>query len=239
VTIWLQSVEICGDECPVSDRYPFNIIPLQGRKELRFTSVVSFFVGENGSGKSTFVQALARACGLHNWGQPKRALAKGELPATALSPQLRVVWTEGPVSGGLFSAESFREWAEFLDDVARLDPGQAIYHGGAGLTAKSHGEGILAYFRGRYRVPGLYLLDEPESALSPASQVDLLRLLDAYRSSGHAQFVIATHSPILMALPESQIFHFSDAGIAEVPYEATEHLRLYRAFLEDPKSFLP
>ncbi|MFH0915410.1 MAG: AAA family ATPase [bacterium] len=238
MSIWLETVEIRGDEFPAADRYPFDITPLQGRQELRFREVVSFLVGENGSGKSTLVKALARRCGLHMWGQPERPLTKGELSAAALSSHLRVTLTNGPVTGGLFSAETFREWAEFLDDVARLDPGQAKYHGGAELTARSHGEGILAYFRGRYRVPGLYFLDEPESALSPASQVELLRLLQAYRRSGHAQFVIATHSPIIMALPQSQIFHFSDKGIEETPYESTEHFQLYRAFLADPPAFL-
>jgi predicted ATPase len=146
---------------------------------------------------------------------------------------------QGNVSGGLFSAETFREWAEFLDDVTRLDPGQAKYQGGTNLTAKSHGEGILAYLAGRYSVPGLYFLDEPESALSPSSQLELLRILATHRVSGQTQFVIATHSPIILALPESQIFHLADTGIQEIEYEATDHFRLYRDFLADRDRFLP
>jgi predicted ATPase len=223
----LQAVEIRGDEFPDHEAYPFNVAPLQGRQELRFGRSISFFVGENGSGKSTLIDAIARRCGLHVWAEPKR-----------LSDYVRVTVAGGPVRGGMFSAESFREWAEFLDDVSQIDPGQAKYQGGLGITKRSHGEGLLAYFRGRYQIPGLYFLDEPESALSPASQVDLLRLLDEYGRRGHAQFIVATHSPILMALREAQVFYFGDSAIEETRYEDTPHYRLYRDFMADPGSFL-
>lgn len=238
MSLILRSAVILGDEFPLRDRYPFNIAPLQGHRELNFRGAVSFFVGENGCGKSTLIKALARRCGLNTWGQPERVLQSGELSAAALAAFLQVALAKEAFSGGLFSAEGFRNWAEFLDDVARLDPGQARFHGGGDLTARSHGEGLLAYFRARYKVPGLYLLDEPESALSPASQMELLRVLGAYQRSGQAQFVIATHSPILMALPGGQVFEFSSTGIAEVAYERSAHFRLYRDFLTDPGSFL-
>jgi predicted ATPase len=141
------------------------------------------------------------------------------------------------VRGGVFSAESFREWAEFIDDVSELDPGQAKYHGGEKLTLRSRGEGLLAYFRGRYRVPGLYFLDEPEAALSPASQLELLRLLSDYRQRGHAQFVIATHSPLIMAVKGAQVFALGDGPILETTYQETEHYRLFRDFFADPDRF--
>ncbi len=155
-----------------------------------------------------------------------------------LTDYVHVTVARGPVRGGLFSADSFREWAEFLDDLSQLDPGHAKYHGGADLTLRSRGEGLLAYFRGRYQIPGLYLLDEPESALSPASQLELLRLLAEYRERGHAQFILATHSPILMALPGAQVFSFGENGIEETAYEQTAHFRLYRDFMADPAPFL-
>jgi len=239
MSLWLRSVEIRGDEFPDRSRYPFNVVPLQGRQRLELTRSATLLVGENGSGKSTLIQAIARRSGLHLWGQPRRRLGSDELSAAALSWYLQVTMAEGNVSGGLFSAETFREWAEFLDDVTRLDPGQAKYQGGANLTAKSHGEGILAYLAGRYSVPGLYFLDEPESALSPSSQLELLRILATHRVSGQTQFMIATHSPIILALPDSQIFHLADSGIEEIEYEATDHFRLYRDFREDRDRFLP
>jgi predicted ATPase len=155
----------------------------------------------------------------------------------SLSDYVHVTLARGPVRGGVFSAEDFRQWAEFLDDVSTIDPGQAKYHGGANLTLRSHGEGLLTYFRGRYQIPGLYFLDEPEAALSPASQIELLRLLVEYRRRGHAQFILATHSPILMALPGAQVFSFDASGIVETRYEHTAHYRLYRDFIADPASF--
>ena len=156
----------------------------------------------------------------------------------SLSDYVQVTVARGPVRGGLFSADSFRQWAEFLDDLSQIDPGHAKYHGGAELTLRSRGEGLLAYFRGRYQTPGLYLLDEPESALSPSSQLDLLRLLAEYREQGHAQFILATHSPILMALPGAQVFSFGETAIEQTAYEETAHFRLYRDFMADPGSFL-
>ncbi len=238
MSVWLQAAAVRGDEFPRRDRYPFNIPSLQGKHELHFRRPVTFFVGENGCGKSTLLKALAYRSGLHLWGQPEKMLRKGELKASALSPYLQLTLADGSVTGGFFSAETFRGWAEFLDDVARLDPGQAKYHGGAELTARSHGEGILAYLGARYQRPGLYFLDEPEAALSPASQLELLRILDADQARGEAQFVIATHSPILMALPGGQVFEFSETGMTETSFPETGHFRLYRDFLADPGAFL-
>lgn len=242
--VWLRSVEIRGDEFPEQDEYPFNIPTLRRRQELRFERCVSCFVGENGCGKSTLINAIAERCGLHLWEEAKRRSPHtAGRPAAApahgrLSEYLGVTLARGPVRGGVFSAESFRQWAEFLDDVSQVDPGQAKYHGGHDLTRRSRGEGLLAYFRGRYQIPGLYFLDEPEAALSPMSQIDLLRLLAEYRLRGHAQFVLATHSPILMALPEAQIFRFAGSAIRETRYEETEHYRLYRDFMADPRAYL-
>jgi predicted ATPase len=238
MTLLLTQVDIRGDRYPDVGPFPFNIPPLAGRQTLSFRAPVTFLVGENGSGKSTFIQALARRCDVPLWGQPQRARAAGEVSVCALCEYLFPSLTTPTFSGGFFSAEGFRSWAEFLDDVARIDPGQAKYQGGPELTARSHGQGILEYFRCRYQIPGLYFLDEPESALSPASQIELLRLLASCGRSGHAQFLIATHSPILMALPGSLLFHFGETGIVERPYEATEHFRLYRDFLSDPGAYL-
>jgi predicted ATPase len=142
------------------------------------------------------------------------------------------------VPGSLFRAETFHDFADFIDDVALCDPGRLKYHGGCILNTLSHGEGILSYLRTRYHIKGLYLLDEPESALSPSSQIEFVKLLRWLAGGGHAQFVIATHSPILLACPEAQIFSFDSAGISEVQYENTDHFRLYKQFLADRTAFL-
>jgi len=169
--------------------------------------------------------------------RPGGAAQEFSFSARALGEFVDVSLPRGPVKGGVFSAESFREWAEFIDDVSELDPGQAKYHGGEKLTLRSRGEGLLAYFRGRYRIPGLYFLDEPEAALSPASQLELLRLLTDHRRRGHAQFVIATHSPLLMAVKGAQVFALGDGPIRTTSYQETEHYRLYRDFFADPEQF--
>ena len=246
--LWLRAVEVRGDEFPDDDVYPFSIGTLRRRQALTFNRSVSFFVGENGCGKSTLIEAIARRCGLHIWHEVKRggappparrAAAPPHVPASGrLSDYLDITLARGPVRGGIFTAESFRQWAEFLDDVSAIDPGQAKYHGGKDLTLRSHGEGAIAYFKGRYKIPGLYFLDEPEAALSPTSQLDLLRLLAEYERQGQAQFILATHSPILMALPGAQVFSFSDERIVETSYEQTAHYRLYRDFMADPARFL-
>jgi predicted ATPase len=245
--VWLEAVTIRGDEFPDAEAYPFSVPALQGRQELRFEQCVAFLVGENGSGKSTLIEAIARRCGLHIWAQPRRSGAASGRPvgraqptraARALSDYIDVTLGRGSVKGGVFTAESFREWAEFLDDVTEIDPGQARFHGGEKLTLRSRGEGLLAYFRGRYQTPGLYFLDEPEAALSPASQLELLRLLSEYRRRGHAQFVIATHSPVLMAVKGAQVFALGDGPIVETTYKQTSHYRLYRDFMADPSRFV-
>ena len=240
--VWLRGVEIRGDEFPMVDAYPFNVGCLRHRQVLTFDQSVSFFVGENGCGKSTLLEAIARRCGLHIWAEPKRhaphRVAGPGHGHGSLRDHLGIDVARRPMHGGVFSSETFRDWAEFLDDVSTVDPGHAKYHGGSGLTLRSHGEGLVAYFWGRYQIPGLYFLDEPESALSPASQLDLLRLLVELRRRGEAQFIIATHSPILMALPEAQVFEFGGSAITETRYEDTSHYRLYRDFMADPGPFL-
>ncbi len=140
--------------------------------------------------------------------------------------------------GSLFRAETFHDFADFLDDVALCDPGRLKYHGGKLLNLLSHGEGILAYFSGRYHIKGIYLLDEPESALSPSSQVAFLKLLQQLEAEGHAQFIMATHSPILLAYPGAQIFSFDSPCIEEVEYEDTAHYKLYKQFFTDRAVFL-
>jgi predicted ATPase len=195
-------------------------------------------VGENGSGKSTLLEALTRKCGIHIWDKPKRHLAHENPYETKLSDYIEVTWANGRVPGSLFRAETFREFADFIDDVALCDPGRLRYHGGRILNLLSHGQGILSYLATRYQIKGLYFLDEPEAALSPASQVRFLRLLQTLSAQGHAQFIIATHSPILLALPGAQIYSFDPPRIVEIAYAETQHYRLYSQFLADPAAFL-
>ena len=234
----LIKVRIHSDYYPTNRIYPFDIPVIRETPELTFRKPVAFFVGENGSGKSTLLEAITRKCGIHLWDKPRRHLAHNNPYETRLADYITVTGSDGRVPGSLFRAETFHDFADFLDDVAICDPGRLKYHGGHILNMLSHGEGILAYFSGRYHIKGLYFLDEPESALSPSSQVAFLKLLQQLEAEGHAQFIMATHSPILLAYPEAQIFSFDSPCIEEVEYEDTAHYKLFKQFFTDRTVFL-
>ena len=233
----LIKVRIHSNGYPTDRIYPFNIPVIRETPELTFRKPVTFFVGENGSGKSTLLEAITRKCGIHLWDKPRRHLAHNNPYETKLADYITITWSDGRVPGSLFRAETFRDFADFIDDVALCDPGRLKYHGGHILNMLSHGEGILAYFSGRYHIKGLYFLDEPESALSPSSQVALLKLLQELEAESHAQFIMATHSPILLAYPGAQIFSFDSPCIEEVEYEETAHYKLYKQFFTDRTVF--
>jgi predicted ATPase len=234
----LHKARIHSERFPTRRLYPFNIPTIGHTEELIFRRPVVFFLGENGSGKSTLLDAIARKCDIHIWDRPRRHLAHYNPFETKLSDYVSIAWTNGGVPGSLFRAETFREFADFLDDVALCDPGRLKYHGGHILNMLSHGESMLSYFRGRFHIKGLYLLDEPESALSPASQIKFLNLLQRLEADGQAQFIITTHSPILLAHPGAQIFSFDSPYIKEIAYEDTTHYRLYKQFFADRSVFL-
>ncbi len=234
----LINVRIHSNHYPTHRIYPFDIPVIKETPELTFRKPVAFFVGENGSGKSTLLEAITRKCGIHLWDKPRRHLAHNNPYETALVDYITVAWSDGRVPGSLFRGETFCGFADFLDDVALCDPGRLKYHGGKLLNMLSHGEGILSYFSTRYRIKGIYLLDEPESALSPSSQLAFLKLLQQLEAAGHAQFIMATHSPILLAYPGAQLFSFDSPRIEEVEYEDTAHYKLYKQFFTDRTIFL-
>jgi predicted ATPase len=236
--VYIDSIRINSEDFPTRRYYPFNVPILNETPELKLKKPIVFFVGENGSGKSTLLDAITKKCGIHIWDKPKRHLAHENPYEDRLKEFIEVSWTNGRVSGSLFRAETFHDMADFLDDLALCDPGRLKYHGGRLLNVLSHGEGILSYFSGRFQVKGLYLLDEPEAALSPASQVRFLRLLQELEAEGHAQFIMATHSPILMAYPDAQIFSFDADRIEEVPYQETTHYKIYKQFFTNRCAFL-
>jgi predicted ATPase len=229
----LIKFKINSDLYPTHRLYPFNIPILNHTTELTLSKPVTFFVGENGSGKSTVLEAITRKCNIHIWDKPRRHVAHKNPYETRLADFISVTWSNGHVPGSLFRAETFRDFADFLDDVALCDPGRLKYHGGRILNTLSHGEAILSYFSNRFHIKGLYFLDEPESALSPSRQLEFLHLLGRLEAQGHAQFIIATHSPILLAYPGAQIFSFDAPHIQELAYEDTTHYKVYKQFFTD------
>jgi predicted ATPase len=228
--VHLLDMRIDPARFPTRDAYPFNLPVVRETSTLRLDAAVTFFNGENGSGKSTFLRGLAHRCGIHIWENADRPSPSRNPFAQRLGECIDLRWQSGPVPGSFFSAENFRNFADLLDAWAGSDPGLYAYFGGSSLTEKSHGQCNMAFFESRFRVPGLYLLDEPESALSPRRQFELLRILSEAAARGDAQFVVATHSPILMSLPGSRIFSFDACPVVEIAYRDADSFRLQRKF---------
>jgi predicted ATPase len=211
---------------------------LQQTQSIRFSSPVTFFIGENGSGKSTLLEALAHRCKIYIWRGIERTRCENNPFEEQFYLYIEVEWTDGLVPGSFFSSQIFRNFAQLVDMWEADNPGQIDYFGGKSLLTQSHGQSLMSFFKARYKIKGLYLLDEPETALSPKSQLQLLKLLQDMGALGHAQFIIATHSPILLACPGSVIYSFDHTPVKTVHYEDTEHYQIYKSFMENPGRYL-
>jgi predicted ATPase len=229
----LSSVRFHPEKYPTNSHYPFNLDIFLSTDVIQFTSPVTFFIGENGSGKSTLLEALSKKCGIHIWQDASRTPFKSNPHEKNLFKAIEVEWTNGYVHGSFFDSELFKDFTRILDEWAKSDEDIFDYFGGDSLVSKSHGESIISYCEARYRIKGLYLLDEPETALSPASQMEMLKIITRMSRQGHAQFIIATHSPILMACPEARILSFDTSPISDIKYEDTEYYRFYKDFMND------
>jgi predicted ATPase len=211
--------------------YPFNLRAFSSGIDLTLRSNVTFFVGENGSGKSTLLEALAEICGFNPEGGNRdhhRAVFAERSP---LAQALRLTWRPKVTQGFFMRAESFFNFATYLEQVSDLRA-----YGGKSLHQQSHGESFLALFAHRFE-QGIYLLDEPEAALSPQRQLSFLRILHDLASPGHAQFLIATHSPIILSYPGAVLFDLDGDTIRETSYRETRHFLVTRDFLNSPERF--
>ena len=140
--------------------------------------------------------------------------------------------------GSYFSSQIFQDFARYLDEWAHADPGMLEYFGGDSLLTQSHGQSLISFFSSRYKIKGLYFLDEPETALSPRSQIKLLKLLKEMSTDGHAQFIITSHSPILLAFPGAVIYDFDTVPIKPIDYADTEYYQIYREFMNNKDAYL-
>lgn len=233
----LKEVRLLTGRYPTRNHYPFNLDILYETQSVKFSSPVTFFVGENGSGKTTLLEAIARRCNIHLWSGVEHTRVNPNPYEQMLFHYLEIEWTDGAVPGSFFSSQIFRNFAQLVEMWEADNPGQIDYFGGKSLLTQSHGQSILSFFKSRYKIKGLYLLDEPETALSPRSQIELLQFLKGMSPLGHAQFIIATHSPILMACPDSVIYSFDSCPVCPIHYEDTEHYQVYKNFMENPGRF--
>lgn len=208
--------------------YPFTIAAIRQLTTLTLTRPVTYLVGENGSGKSTLIEAIAAAAGLNPEGGSRNLNFATRRSHSSLEEHLRLTWHGRPRSWFFLRAESFYNVATAYENLPEPISG---YH------ERSHGEAFLRAIQDHFRRDGLYLLDEPESALSLVGQLQLLAIMHQLQAE-HSQFLIATHSPILMAFPGADILELSDSGIRRVGYRESEQYRLTRSFLEDPDVFM-
>lgn len=229
----LKKIYILQDKFPNKDYYPFNLEIFNNTEVLDFLSPVTIFTGENGTGKSTLLEAISRRCGIYIWEGEHRPRQKNNPYYKQMYNAIKVEWSNGAVPGSFFSSDVHKHFSALLDEWAISNPGLFEYFGGKSLVSQSHGQGILSFFRARYKIKGLYIMDEPETALSPASQIELVNILKEMAKQGHAQFILATHSPILMACPGARLLNFDNNSISETTYHETEHYRIYKGFMED------
>jgi predicted ATPase len=264
--IHLKSLAIELRDSADPKHYPFSLPLVQTQPRLALDTPITLFVGENGSGKSTLLEAIACATELPTAGEQETGRDATLAAARNLASHMRLAWTKKTRRGLFLRAEDFfgfaKRMAQLRADLeterSQLDESlknssayaRALGRGaltsqlgalqsryGEGIDTRSHGEGFLEFFQQRFVPNGLYLLDEPEAPLSPQRQLTLISLIKRMLAE-RAQFIIATHSPLLMALPGATILEFRDGAIAPVAFDDTEHVRITRSFLQNPEQFL-
>ncbi len=264
--IHLSSIQVREPSPQDQASFPFSLEIVRSLRDLQFTAPVTFLVGENGSGKSTILEAIACAVESITVGSESVRTDKSLAPLRKLARYFRLAWAKRTRKGFFLRAEDFfgyaksmrqtkEELQQELENVKEEYMGRSKYaeslasmphqgqladmqrRYGDGLDTYSHGESFLTLFQSRFVPDGLYLLDEPEAALSPMRQLSFLAVLKQMLGE-NAQFVIATHSPILLAFPDAQILQFADGTIREVQYDQLEHVQLTKDFLNNPASFL-
>ncbi len=237
---FLKRVYVVPERVPKHEGFPFGL-PFVRDLDLSFKRAVTYLVGENGSGKSTLIEAIAEACGLPVSGGGRNEVGDRHGPEqhSALGGALRPSFSRRPKDGYFFRAEYQAHFASLLDQ-RREDPDfigdPYSRYGGRSLHAQSHGEAFLAILLNRLK-SGVIIMDEPESALSPQRQLALLTRMAELVTSGGTQFIIATHSPVLLTFPEADIVSLDEVPLRSVRLEDTSHYQITRGILEEPERY--
>jgi predicted ATPase len=241
--LYLRHAELLRDKVPSFGSYPFNLPAVRELERLVFEKQVTFLVGENGTGKSTLLEGIAAAWGFNPEGGTLNFTFSTRSSHSSLYEFFRIArGVKRPKDGFFLRAESYYNVASYIDQLDEeplpfRGPLIKDSYGGKSLHEQSHGESFFATFVHRFGGRGLYILDEPEAALSPLRQMSLLvRMHELVQQ--HSQFIIATHSPILMSYPGADIFQLGEDGLRSVSLEETEHYTVTKAFMNDRKGML-
>jgi predicted ATPase len=233
----LKKISLLADRIISRNDYPFSVPSIASLATLEITSRICFFVGENGTGKSTLLEAIASHYGFGPEGGTRSFSSRTTHTVASIEPladALRLSFTKRTGSGFYLRAESFFNIASRVDQL-----GASGSYGGKSLHDQSHGESFLALLQNRFTRSGFYLLDEPEAALSPQRQLSFLVILhDLLANNENVQFLIATHSPILLAYPDAQIFSFDGGAIHEIAYRETQPFQLLSRFAAAPERYI-
>jgi len=236
---YIRSVELRKDKISSFSKYPFCLPAIQNLNELKFHPNVTFIVGENGTGKSTILEAIAVAYGFNPEGGTKNFNFSSMNTHSELYNYIKLIkGVKRPRDGFFLRAESLYNVASNIDELDKegIEPKIIKSYGGRSLHEQSHGESFLAIFLNRFMGKGIYILDEPEAALSPSRQMTLITRMHELVGQ-ESQFIIATHSPIIMAYPHSVIYEIKE-DFKVVKYEETEHYQIMRAFVNNTQKML-
>lgn len=230
---YLRSIKLLRDKIDSFNLYPFSLPVFRDLDYVEFHPQVTFIVGENGTGKSTLLEAIAVAWGLNPEGGTRNFNFSTRNSHSELHEFIRLIrGTRKPRDNFFFRAETFYNLATQIDELRVSD-----FYGGKSLHEQSHGEAFFATFMNKFKGNGLYILDEPEAALSPMRQMAMIsRIHDL--ANLQSQFIIATHSPIIMGYPGAMILQISNKGMEVVEYEKTEHYIIMKEFINNRKKML-
>ncbi len=236
---FLKQITFSRDQAS-TDSFPFTIPLFKKDFTLEFEKPITILIGENGSGKSTLLEFIAHACGFNIQGGSRDHAYNAQGIESldhlnALAPHLRLSWLPKVTEGFFMRAETFFNFLEFIHKPEWSDLER--YYGG-NLLQKSHGESFLAFFANRLLRGGMYLLDEPEAALSPMRQFEFLKVLEETENRQNAQIILVTHSPLLMGYPNADIYLFDYHGIRKTTLEETEHFLTMKQYFNDPRTFI-
>ncbi|WP_281863207.1 AAA family ATPase [Planomicrobium okeanokoites] len=236
--MFLKRISLLNKDKVDFTQYPFTIPAIESFDELELTRNITFFVGENGSGKSTLLEAIAEKCEFNTAGGGRNNTYAVHASHSVLGDYIRLSWMPKITNGFFMRAESFYHFATHIDELQKEGADAYRSYGGRSLHEQSHGESFFSLFQNRFNGRAIYLLDEPEAALSPQRQLAFLRILHDLTVKEGCQFIIATHSPILLGYPEASILSFDEGKIEEIDYEQTDHYQITKYFLDHREKFL-